>query len=139
MGWMTETRGFCGYKHTHSQELGIDRLVELSISQLDHRSFHLDPLCYQCAIEPASPTLDATTHDPRPTMSGTYKGPINPNPQNGEAGIIIYGYVPSIGLAATAVATFSIVLLVNSWYLWKKRGKGYRSFHWLIIVGSVSR
>ena len=71
-------------------------------------------------------------------MSGTYRGPINRNPLDGEAGIIIYGYVPSKGLAITGVATFAAILLVNLWYLFTKRGKGYRSFHSLLAVGSVS-
>ena len=71
-------------------------------------------------------------------MSVTYRGPINPNPADGEAGIIIYGYVPSKALAITGVVTFALILLVNLWYLFTKRGKGYRSFHTLLAVGSVS-
>jgi len=73
------------------------------------------------------------------TMSGTtYRGPINPNPKDGEASIIIYGYVPSLGLAITGVVTFALILLINAFYLIKKRGKTYRSFHILLLVGSVS-
>ena len=69
-------------------------------------------------------------------MSGTpYTGPINPNPSNGESSIIIYGYVPSIALAALGVATFASALLAHLFYWF--RYKGYRSFHGLITVGSV--
>jgi len=70
-------------------------------------------------------------------MSGTYRGPINPNPVDGEAGIIIYGYVPSKGLAITGVVTFAVILGFNLWYLFTKKGRGYRSFHILLVVGSV--
>lgn len=71
-------------------------------------------------------------------MSGTYRGPINPNPQDGEAGIIIYGYVPSLGLALTGVITFALILLLNLWYIIKRKGKSFRTFHILIAVGAVS-
>lgn len=71
-------------------------------------------------------------------MSLQYNGPRNPNPQDGESSIIIYGYVPSKGLALTGVITFALILLINLWYIIKKKGKGYKSFHWLLLVGSVS-
>ncbi len=66
----------------------------------------------------------------------SYNGPVNPNPKDGEASIIIYGYVPSDALAIVAVVTFAIILAVNLYYLVKRRG--YRSFHALLCVGSVS-
>lgn len=69
-------------------------------------------------------------------MSGTtYHGPINPNPADGEAGIIIYGYVPSYGLAITGVVTFALILAANLFHTVRKAG--YRSFHILLNVGAV--
>jgi hypothetical protein len=68
----------------------------------------------------------------------TYTGPINPNPKDDEASIIIYTYIPSLALAIIGVITFILVLLVNLYYVIKKRGKGCLSFHILLIVGSVS-
>ena len=45
-------------------------------------------------------------------------------------------YVSSNALAITGVVTFALVLSVNAYYL--ARRKGYRSFHMLLFVGSVS-
>ena len=72
-------------------------------------------------------------------MSGlTYNGPINPNPKDDEAGIIIYGYVPSLALAIVGVVTFVMALAINAYYIVRRRGHGIRSFHSLICVGAVS-
>lgn len=68
-------------------------------------------------------------------MSG-YTGPINRNPGPGESAIIIYGYTPSLAHGIVGAVTFLLVALVQLWYLIKKRG--HRSFHALILVGSVS-
>lgn len=73
-------------------------------------------------------------------MSGglTYTGPINPNPKDDEASIIIYTYIPSLVLAIIGVITFALIFGINLYYAIKKRGKGYRSFHILLLVGAVS-
>lgn len=70
-------------------------------------------------------------------MSSAYTGPRNPNPGPGEAGISIYGYIPSLALAVVAVITFAVTLIANVYFM-KKKGKGYRSFHGLLAFGSVS-
>ncbi|RXK35147.1 hypothetical protein M231_07595 [Tremella mesenterica] len=64
-----------------------------------------------------------------------YHGPINLDPAPDEAGIIIYGYIPDLGLSIVGSATFLLVLLVNLGYGMKR--KGYRWFHGMIIVGSL--
>jgi hypothetical protein len=70
-------------------------------------------------------------------MSGiTYHGPINSNPGPGEAQIVIYGYVPSFALAIVGVITYALILAVNLYYVFRKRG--YRTFHILLSVGAVS-
>lgn len=66
-----------------------------------------------------------------------YNGPINPSPGDGESSIIIYTYIPSLALGIIGVITFSLIFFVNLYYLIKKRGKGFRSFHILICVGAV--
>lgn len=66
----------------------------------------------------------------------SYNGPINPNPKDGEAGIVIYGYIPSIALAIVGLATFAIVLGLHVWQIVK--WKGTRTFHILLAVGCVS-
>lgn len=73
-------------------------------------------------------------------MSGglRYTGPINPNPKDDEASIIIYTYIPSLVLAISGVVTFALIFAINLYYAIKKRGKGYRSFHVLLLVGAVS-
>lgn len=68
----------------------------------------------------------------------TYTGPINPDPAPDEASIIIYTYVPSLALAVVGVVTFALIFIVNLYYVIVKRGRGYRSFHILILVGAVS-
>lgn len=68
-------------------------------------------------------------------MSG-YTGPINRNPGPGESAIIIYGYTPSLAHGIVGAVTFLLVAFVQLWYLIKKRG--HRSFHALLLVGSVS-
>jgi hypothetical protein len=72
----------------------------------------------------------------RENMSGIYRGPINSNPQDGEARIVIYGYIPSLALAVVGVVTFGIILAVNLFYVIRKGG--YRSFNTLLSVGAVS-
>ena len=70
-------------------------------------------------------------------MSGTtYKGPINPNPKDGEASIIIYSYVPALALGIIGVITFAVVLAAHIALAAKNRG--YRSFHALLATGCVS-
>ncbi|WWC89875.1 uncharacterized protein L201_004803 [Kwoniella dendrophila CBS 6074] len=69
-------------------------------------------------------------------MSGiTYKGPINPNPKDDEASIIIYSYIPSLALGIIGIITFSLVVFLNGFWLIKKRGT--RWFHSLILVGAL--
>ena len=68
----------------------------------------------------------------------TYTGPINPNPKDDEASIIIYTYIPSLALAIVGVITFALIFAINLSYAIAKRGKGYRSFYILLLVGSVS-
>jgi hypothetical protein len=69
-------------------------------------------------------------------VMSTYRGPINTNPGDGEASIIIYGYVPSLALGIVGAVAFFLALLANAWYALSQRG--YRSFHTLLLVGCVS-
>ncbi|WRT67287.1 uncharacterized protein IL334_004254 [Kwoniella shivajii] len=69
-------------------------------------------------------------------MSGTtYRGPINRNPKDDEAGIVIYGYIPSLALGIIGIIAFATVLCVHSF--WLIRNKGTRSFHMLMIIGAL--
>ncbi|WVW82924.1 hypothetical protein I302_104938 [Kwoniella bestiolae CBS 10118] len=69
-------------------------------------------------------------------MSGTtYRGPINPNPKDDEASIIIYGYTPSLALGIIGIITFAICVSLHSF--WLARKKGTRWFHGLILVGAL--
>ncbi|OCF36469.1 hypothetical protein I317_04724 [Kwoniella heveanensis CBS 569] len=73
-------------------------------------------------------------------MSGiTYKGPINPNPKDDEAGIIIYGYVPSLALGIIGIITFVLVAAGHAfWFLSPKgRVRGRRWFHGLLFIGAL--
>ena len=65
-----------------------------------------------------------------------YTGPILENPGDGEAGIIIYGYVPSLILGAIGAATFALAFGVHFWHT--IRGKGVRTFQLLVCVCCVS-
>ncbi|KAK6903098.1 hypothetical protein I204_07763 [Kwoniella mangroviensis CBS 8886] len=67
--------------------------------------------------------------------STTYRGPINPNPKNDEASIIIYGYTPSLALGIIGIITFTICVSLHSFWLARKRGT--RWFHSLILVGAL--
>jgi hypothetical protein len=78
----------------------------------------------------------SAAHSSTPSTMTTYHGPHNPHPRPGEAGIIIYGYVPSLSLAIPGVITFALALLVNLYYL--RKYKGFKSFHTLLVIGSVS-
>ncbi|WWC60946.1 uncharacterized protein I303_103522 [Kwoniella dejecticola CBS 10117] len=69
-------------------------------------------------------------------MSGTtYKGPINPNPKDDEASIIIYSYVPALALGIIGVVTFAIVVSFQASYIATRRGT--RWFHSLLLVGAL--
>ncbi|WVR05323.1 hypothetical protein IAU60_002337 [Kwoniella sp. DSM 27419] len=73
-------------------------------------------------------------------MSGiTYKGPINPNPKDDEARIVIYGYVPSLALGIVGIITFILIGGVHAYWLFTKRwtAKGRRWFHGLILIGTL--
>ncbi|GAA6059727.1 hypothetical protein JCM10212_000255 [Sporobolomyces blumeae] len=81
-------------------------------------------------------------------MSGfvnpNYKGPVNPNPADGESGIVIYGYVPSLALPVVALVTFALAL--SGHVARAVKAKRTRTFHWLIaaaclleLVGYASR
>lgn len=65
-----------------------------------------------------------------------YNGPLNPNPADGESGIVIYGYVPSLALGAVGVATFALAIVVHGWHLVRIRRT--RTFEGLLVFGSVS-
>lgn len=56
----------------------------------------------------------------------TISGPRNPvaPPPDGETPITLYGYIPSLALGIVAVIAFSLVVIPNIWYLFKKR-RGY--------------
>jgi hypothetical protein len=72
------------------------------------------------------------------TMSGLqYTGPLNPNPAEGESRITIYGYLPSLALALTALITFALATIAHTWWAVKKP-RMYRTFHILMAVGCVS-
>ncbi|KAK8869655.1 hypothetical protein IAR55_000223 [Kwoniella newhampshirensis] len=69
-------------------------------------------------------------------MSGTiYRGPINPNPKDDEARIVIYGYVPSLALGLVGIITFMLVLCVHTFWLVRK--KKTRTFHILVLIGAL--
>ncbi|GAA6008373.1 RTA1 domain-containing protein [Rhodotorula paludigena] len=61
-----------------------------------------------------------------------YNGPINPNPAEGESGIIIYGYVPSQELQVVALITYGLALLLHLSNL--ARLKGTRVFSLLLAT-----
>ncbi|ORX40018.1 RTA1 like protein-domain-containing protein [Kockovaella imperatae] len=65
----------------------------------------------------------------------TYHGPINPHPGNGEASIIIFGYVPSLGLAIAGIVLWALVIAAQTWFTIVQ--KGYRTFHLLLLIGSL--
>jgi hypothetical protein len=62
-----------------------------------------------------------------------YTGPYNPDPKPGEAGIVIYGYVPSLVLAVTAVVLFGLLLLAHVFLFFKY--KTTRTFQFLLAFG----
>lgn len=64
-----------------------------------------------------------------------YTGPINTDIQDGEAGISIFGYIPSLAFAVVAAVTFAILTIAHGWHM---RTKATRTFHFLLLFGSVS-
>ncbi|WWD16082.1 hypothetical protein CI109_100507 [Kwoniella shandongensis] len=69
-------------------------------------------------------------------MSGTiYRGPINPNPKEDEARIVIYGYIPSLALGLVGIITFILVACAHTFWLVRK--KRTRTFHILILIGAL--
>ncbi|WWC69309.1 uncharacterized protein I206_103247 [Kwoniella pini CBS 10737] len=75
-------------------------------------------------------------------MSGTiYKGPINPNPKDDEASIIIYSYIPSLTLGIIGVLTFTIIVSFQLFYIFFNKNKNKNKnktkwFHILLLIGS---
>ncbi|GAA5930968.1 hypothetical protein JCM3775_000765 [Rhodotorula graminis] len=67
--------------------------------------------------------------------SSGYKGPINPNPADGESSVIIYGYVPSRALATIALVSFGLVALNYLSIL--ARFKQSRAFSGLMVFGCI--
>ncbi|GAA5851092.1 hypothetical protein JCM9279_000318 [Rhodotorula babjevae] len=67
--------------------------------------------------------------------SSGYRGPINPNPGDGESSVIIYGYVPSRALATIALVSFGLVALNYLSIL--ARFKQSRAFNGLMVFGCV--
>lgn len=59
----------------------------------------------------------------------------NPNPPAGEAGISIYGYIPSRALATVAIVTFGLALVNHAVHLIRLRGT--RTFQGLMMFGNV--
>ncbi|WVF72064.1 hypothetical protein IAT40_006876 [Kwoniella sp. CBS 6097] len=73
-------------------------------------------------------------------MSGTtYKGPINPNPKDDEASIIIYGYVPALALGIIGIITFVLVAGGHAFWYFSPKGRvrGRRWFHGLLFIGAL--
>ncbi|KAM0790125.1 hypothetical protein ACM66B_005449 [Microbotryomycetes sp. NB124-2] len=66
-----------------------------------------------------------------------YDAPFNPNPADNEAPIVIYGYVPSLGLAITACVVYGVLLLVHLAYFCLKRARGTRCFQGLLWFGAL--
>lgn len=66
-----------------------------------------------------------------------YRGPRNPNPGPGEAGISIYLYRPWMGGAIAGVLTFGITFLIQLFFMIRK-SRGTKWFHGLLATGSVS-
>ncbi|KAK9897460.1 hypothetical protein P389DRAFT_57386 [Cystobasidium minutum MCA 4210] len=71
------------------------------------------------------------------SVNPQYNGPINTaNPiPDGESRISIYGFKPSLALAAVALATFAIITILHIWYIFKSRLT--RSFQILLAFGSL--
>ena len=67
--------------------------------------------------------------------SSGYRGPINPNPGDGESSVIIYGYIPSRALATIALVSFGLVALNYLSIL--ARFKQSRAFNGLMVFGCV--
>lgn len=68
------------------------------------------------------------THlDPSPSHLMPY--PINPDPQDGETGVNIFGYTPSLAVAVFGVVFFAVSAGVNSAFCIVRK-VGLRSYHW---------
>ncbi|WVQ98861.1 hypothetical protein IAU59_005992 [Kwoniella sp. CBS 9459] len=69
----------------------------------------------------------------------TYNGPINPNPKDDEASIIIYGYVPALALGVVGIITFFLVAAAHSFWFFTPKGRvrGRRWFHGLLFIGAL--
>jgi hypothetical protein len=67
----------------------------------------------------------------------TYTGPINPDPQPGEADVELYGYVPSAVLGVVGVLVFLIVLSINTFRWFKNRKTGTLSFYFFLAFGAL--
>ncbi|KAK4050965.1 hypothetical protein OIV83_003094 [Microbotryomycetes sp. JL201] len=63
-----------------------------------------------------------------------YDAPFNPNPA---ASIVIYGYVPSLGLAITACIVYGVFMLVHFGYFCLRRARGTRWFQGLLWFGAL--
>ncbi|KAK4051727.1 hypothetical protein OIO90_004677 [Microbotryomycetes sp. JL221] len=64
-----------------------------------------------------------------------YHAPFNFPPADNEAPIVIYGYVPSLGLAITACVIYGLCFLVHLFYFVKQRGT--RWFTGLLWFGAL--
>lgn len=51
-----------------------------------------------------------------------YNGPVNPDPEDGNASLWEYGYVPSLGLGIVGVILFLAVAAPHLFYLFTRRG-----------------
>ncbi|GAA5938245.1 uncharacterized protein JCM15063_000680 [Sporobolomyces koalae] len=71
-----------------------------------------------------------------PSRSPGYRGPINPNPGDGESAIVIYGYIPSLAFGIVALVLFGIALLGHGWRT-VTRSRQTRVFHSLFVLGCV--
>lgn len=55
--------------------------------------------------------------------------PINPDPQEGETGVNIFGYTPSLATAVVAIAVFGLLTGANVFLLILRRRSRFVSYH----------
>lgn len=65
-----------------------------------------------------------------------YNGPINPNPADGEAPIVIFGYIPSRALGAIGAVVFALAFVTHLALFFRLKG-GTRPFQALMAFGCI--
>jgi hypothetical protein len=70
----------------------------------------------------------------------TYTGPMNPDPQDGEANVLLYGYVPSKALGIVGVLVFLVVFVPNVYRIFRRVNRRSKTwtFYFFLALGAVS-